>query len=143
MLRAEESKESAMTNKQIFVNIAVRDLKRANAFFTALGYSFNPQYSDEKATCMVVSEHIYVMLLTDKYFQTFSPKPVADSSKTTEAIICLACETRAEVDDIVKKAVHAGGKTYNEPKDHGFMYQHGFQDPDGHIWEFIAMAPQS
>ena len=132
-----------MTNKQIFVNIGTKDLKRANAFFTALGYSFNPQYSDEKATCMVVSESIYVMVLTDQYFQTFSPKPVADASKTAETIICLSCETRAEVDEIVKKAVKAGGKTYNEPKDHGFMYQHGFQDPDGHIWEYIAMAGKS
>jgi uncharacterized protein len=132
-----------MTNKQIYVNIGTKDLKRANAFFTALGYSFNPQFSDEKATCMVVSEAIYVMILTDQYFQTFSPKPVADAAKTGEVIICLSCETREEVDEIVKKAVKAGGKTYNEPKDHGFMYQHGFQDPDGHIWEYIAMAAQS
>ena len=132
-----------VTNKQIFVNLGTKDLKRANAFFTALGYSFNPQYSDEKATCMVVSESIYVMILTDQYFQTFSPKTVADASKTCEVIVCLSCDTREEVDEIVKKAVKAGGKTYNEPKDHGFMYQHGFQDPDGHIWEYIAMAAQS
>jgi len=132
-----------VTNKQIFVNLGTKDLKRANAFFTALGYSFNPQYSDEKATCMVVSESIYVMILTDQYFQTFSPKTVADASKTCEVIVCLSCDTREQVDEIVKKAVKAGGKTYNEPKDHGFMYQHGFQDPDGHIWEYIAMAAQS
>ena len=128
---------------KIFVNLPVKDLKRTTGYFQELGYSFNPQYSDEKATCMVVSESIYVMVLTDQYFQTFSPKPVADASKTAETIICLSCETRAEVDEIVKKAVKAGGKTYNEPKDHGFMYQHGFQDPDGHIWEYIAMAAQS
>ena len=132
-----------VTNKQIFVNLGTKDLKRANDFFTALGYSFNPQYSDEKATCMVVSESIYVMILTDQYFQTFSPKTVADASKTCEVIVCLSCDTREQVDEIVKKAVKAAGKTYNEPKDHGFMYQHGFLDPDGHIWEYIAMAAQS
>jgi len=132
-----------MTSKQIFVNLAVKDLKRANAFFTALGYSFNPEYSDDKATCMIVSENIFVMLLVDSYFQTFSPKPVADSSKTAEVIVALSCDTKADVEAIVKKAVEAGGTQYNEPKDHGFMFQHGFQDPDGHIWEYIAMAPQS
>jgi len=131
-----------MTNKKIFVSIAVKDLKRANAFFTALGYAFNPQFSGEDATCMIVSDDIYVMLLTDKYFQTFTPRAVGDSTKTTEALIGLQCESREEVDLIVKKAVAAGGATYNEAKDHGFMYQHGFMDPDGHIWEFVAMAPQ-
>ncbi|WP_145026897.1 VOC family protein [Caulifigura coniformis] len=131
-----------MTNKKIFVNIAVKDLKRANAFFTALGYAFNPQFSDENATCMIVSDDIFVMLLADKYFQTFTPKAVGDSTKTTAAIICLQCESREDVDAIVKKAVAAGGSTYNEAKDHGFMYQHGFMDPDGHIWELVAMAAQ-
>jgi uncharacterized protein len=130
-------------NKKIFVNIAVKDLKKTNAFFTALGYTFNPQYSDDNATCMIVSEDIYVMLLTQTYFKTFTPKAVCDSTKSTEAIICLSCDTREDVDATVKKAVKAGGSTYNDAKDHGFMYQHGFQDPDGHIWEYIAMAPQS
>ena len=130
-------------NKKIFVNIAVKDLKMANAFFTALGYTFNPQYSDDNATCMIVSEDIYVMLLTQTTFKTFTPKAVCDSTKSTEVIICLSCDTREDVDAIVKKAVKAGGSTYNEAKDHGFMYQHGFQDLDGHIWEYIAMAPQA
>ena len=129
-----------MTNKMIFVNIPVKDLERTNAFFTALGYKFNADYSGENATCMVVSDTIFVMLLVEPYFKTFMPKDVCDATKNAEVIISLMCETREEVDSIVKKAVKAGGKTYNEPKDHGFMYQHGFQDPDGHIWEYVAMA---
>ncbi|HVJ69629.1 MAG TPA: VOC family protein [Caulifigura sp.] len=129
-----------MTNSMIFVNLSVKDLERTNAFFTALGYKFNPEYSDKNATCMVVSEAIFVMLLAEPFFQTFTPNTICDATKSTEAIVCLMCETREDVDAIVKKAVKAGGKTYNEPKDHGFMYQHGFQDPDGHIWEYVAMA---
>jgi predicted lactoylglutathione lyase len=132
-----------MTNKMIFVNIPVKDLERTNAFFTALGYQFNPQYTDKNATCMIVSDTIFVMLLAEPFFQQFTPNTICDATKSTESIICLMCDTREDVDAIVKKAVKAGGKTYNEPKDHGFMYQHGFQDPDGHIWEYVAMAPQS
>jgi predicted lactoylglutathione lyase len=127
--------------RQIFVNLPVKDLDRSVAFFTRLGFTFNPDFTDETATCMVVSDDIFVMLLTEAKFKTFTPKAIADATRSTEVLVCLSCESRAEVEDTVRKAVAAGGTTYNEPQDHGFMYAHGFQDLDGHIWELIAMQP--
>lgn len=127
---------------QIFVNLPVRDLPAAIRFFTQLGYSFNPQFTDETATCMIVSDTIYVMLLTHEKFKTFTPNPICDATKQTEVLVCLSCESREAVDDTVKKAVAAGGNTHNAPQDHGFMYIHGFQDLDGHIWELIWMNPE-
>ena len=125
---------------QIFVNLPVKDLKRSVAFFTALGYTFNPQFTDENATCMIVSkDHIYVMLLVEKFFQTFTTKTIVDARTSTEVLLCLSCESRAQVDALVAKAVAAGGTTPTEAKDHGFMYQHGFQDLDGHMWELAYM----
>lgn len=124
---------------QIYVNLPVKDLERSVAFFTSLGFKFNPQFTNENATCMIVSEGIYVMLLVEKFFKTFTPKQIADASTTTEVLLCLSCETRAEVDAQVAKAVAAGGKTPNPPQDHGFMYQHGFEDLDGHLWELSYM----
>ncbi|KAK42487.1 extradiol dioxygenase [Caballeronia zhejiangensis] len=126
---------------QIFVNLPVRDLPAAIAFFTALGYRFNPQYTDETATCMIVSDHIFVMLLTHEKFRAFSPRAIADTATGNEVLICLSCPDRAGVDDLVRKAVAAGGSTYSAPQDHGFMYGHGFQDLDGHVWELMAMNP--
>ena len=126
---------------QIFVNLPVKDLPRSVAFFTALGYTFNPQFTDENATCMIIDEHIYVMLLLEPFFQTFTPKPISDAHKSTEVLLCLSRESRAAVDDMAAKAVAAGGSTPNPPKDHGFMYQHGFQDLDGHLWELMFMEP--
>jgi predicted lactoylglutathione lyase len=125
---------------QIFVNLPVRELPRSVAFFTALGFRFNPQFTNEKGTCMIVSEnHSYVMLLAQEFFQTFTPKPVADASRSTEVLLCLSCDSRAEVDAQVARAVAAGATTPNPPQDHGFMYQHGFQDLDGHLWELVHM----
>ncbi|MCD2515906.1 glyoxalase/bleomycin resistance/extradiol dioxygenase family protein [Massilia sp. G4R7] len=126
-------------NKQIFVNLPVKDLARSKAFFEALGFVNNPQFSDDKAACMVVSDTIYVMLLTEAYFQTFTAKPVADASKSTEVLLCLSCDSRAAVDDMAAAAKAAGGAWPSAPKDHGFMYQHGFEDLDGHIWELVYM----
>ena len=126
---------------QIFVNLPVKDLPRSVAFFTALGYTFNPQFTDENATCMIIDEHIYVMLLVEPFFQTFTPKPISDAHKSTEVLLCLSRESRAAVDDMAAKAVAAGGRTPNPPKDHGFMYQHGFEDLDGHLWELMFMEP--
>jgi hypothetical protein len=126
---------------QIFVNLPVRNLNKSIEFFTQLGYTFNPQFTDETATCMIVSNDIFVMLLTEAKFKMFTPKPICDATLSTEVLICLSCESRAEVDEMVKKAVAAGGTTYNEPQDHGFMYAHGYQDLDGHIWELIYMEP--
>lgn len=124
---------------QIFVNLPVKNLPQSVAFFTALGFSFNPQFTDETATCMVVSDSIFVMLLTHEKFKGFTPKPIADATQSTEMLLCLSADNREKVDDIVRKAVAAGGSTYNAPQDHGFMYAHGFQDLDGHIWEFAYM----
>ncbi len=124
---------------KIFVNLPVKDLSRSVEFFTKLGFGFDKQYTDETATCMVVSDDIFVMLLTEEKFQTFTPKKICDAGKFTEVLVCLSLESRANVEEMVAKAVAGGGSTYNEPQDHGFMYAHGFQDLDGHIWELIYM----
>ena len=128
--------------KQIFVNLPVRDLARSMDFFRALGFEFNAQFTDDTAACLVIEEgSIHAMLLTHEKFQQFTPKAIPDATKTSEVLIALSCENRAQVDDYVSKAVAAGGSTYNAPQDHGFMYAHGFQDPDGHIWEVFWMDP--
>ena len=127
----------------IFVNLPVRDLNKSVEFFTKLGYQFNAQFTDETATCMIVGEHIFVMLLTHDKFKTFTPKAICDATKSTEVLVCLSAESRAKVNEMVGKAVAAGGTTYNKPQDHGFMYGHGFQDLDGHIWELIYMEPSA
>ena len=129
--------------KKIFVNLPVRDLKKSMDFFRALGFTFNAQFTDETAACMVISEDIYVMLLTENKFKTFTPKPSADATKNTEVLVCLSTTSRAEVNNLVRKAVAAGGSTYKEPQDYGFMYGHGFQDLDGHIWELAFMEPSA
>ncbi|MDD5268975.1 MAG: VOC family protein [Methylococcales bacterium] len=128
---------------KIFVNLPVKNLNKSIEFFTQLGYTFNPQFTDETATCMIVSEDIFVMLLTEAKFKTFTPKAICDATKYTEVLVCLSSGSRKEVDEMVCKAVAAGGATYNEPQDHGFMYGHGFQDLDGHIWELIYMEPNA
>ena len=129
---------------QIFVNLPVKNLDKSVEFFTALGYTFNPQFTDKNATCMIVTaDHIYVMLLVEAFFKTFTPKPIADAAKSTEVLVCLSCESRDQVDDMVRKAVAAGGTTPMKPQDHGFMYQHGYQDLDGHLWELIYMNPDA
>jgi uncharacterized protein len=129
--------------RKIFVNLPVKDLKQSMAFFTSLDFTFNPQFTDETAACMVVSDDIYVMLLTHDKFKAFTPKAICDATKSTEVLVCLSCESREHVDDLVRKAVATGGTTYNDPQDHGFMYGHGFQDLDGHIWEVIYMEPSA
>jgi predicted lactoylglutathione lyase len=128
---------------KIFVNLPVRDLNRAVEFFTTLGFTFNQQFTDETATCMIVTDDIFVMLLTEEKFKTFTPKEICDAKKYTEALVALSLESRAKVDEMVRKAVAAGGSTYNEPQDYGFMYAHGFQDLDGHIWEPFYMDPSA
>jgi uncharacterized protein len=127
-------------SRQIFVNLPVKDLERSKAFFGALGFSFNPQFTDANAACMVVSDTIYVMLLIEPFFKGFTHKEIADANKVTEVLVCLSCDSRAELEDLVAKAVAAGGKAPRAPQDHGFMIQHGFEDPDGHIWELVHMV---
>lgn len=129
--------------RQIFVNLPVKNLSKSIDFFTQLGYQFNAQFTDETATCMIVSDTIFVMLLTEAKFKTFTPKAICDATKNTEVLVCLSCESRADVDEMVRIAVSAGGTTYNEPQDHGFMYAHGYQDLDGHIWELVYMEPEA
>jgi predicted lactoylglutathione lyase len=131
-----------MTTK-IFVNLPVKDLNKSVAFFTKLGYSFNPQFTDETATCMIVSDDIFVMLLTHEKFRGFTPKPISDATKATEVLVCLSVETRAKVDEMVRNAVAAGGSTHSQPQDHGFMYGHGFTDIDGHIWELVYLQAEA
>jgi len=127
-------------NRQIYVNLPVQDLDRSKTFFTRLGFAFNAEFTNAQAACMVVSESIYVMLLTQEFFQGFTHKPVADAGKSTEVLVCLSCDSRDEVDELVAKAVAAGGTAPRAPQDHGFMYGHGFEDPDGHIWELVHMS---
>lgn len=127
--------------QQIFVNLPVKNLEASKAFFTRLGYRFNPQFSDDKAACMVVSDDIYVMLLVEDFFRTFTAKPIADAKQTTEVLVCLSCDSRERVDELVAKAREAGGSVPREPQDHGFMYAHGYEDLDGHVWELVHMVP--
>ncbi len=126
---------------QIFINLPVKDLKKSMSYYSAIGFPNNPQFTDDTGACMVVSEAIYVMLLTHEKFKGFTPKQIVDATKQTEVLTALSYDSRAAVDDVVRKAKSAGGSTYAEPKDHGFMYQHGFQDPDGHIFEVFWMDP--
>ena len=127
--------------RKIFVNLPIKDMKRSRAFFEALGFSFNPQFTNEQGACMVISEDIFAMLLVEPFFQTFTSKRIADTRESTEVLVCLSCDSRGEVDDLVRKAVAAGGTTPRPPQDHGFMYGHAFEDPDGHVWELVWMDP--
>lgn len=124
---------------KIFVNLPVKNLDKSIAFFTKLGYTFNPQFTDENATCMIISDTIFTMLVTEPFFLNFTKKEICDTNKYTESIICLSTESREAVDAIVKKAIEAGGAAPNDKQDHGWMYCHGFQDLDGHLWEVMYM----
>jgi hypothetical protein len=125
--------------REIFVNLPVKDLNKSQAFFKAMGLTFNPQFTNEKGACLEIAPNIYAMLLVELFFQGFTKLPIADARKTTEVLIALSCDSRAEVDELVAKAVAAGATTPNAPMDHGFMLQHGFADLDGHQWEVFWM----
>jgi uncharacterized protein len=129
--------------RKIFVNLPIKDMQRSKAFFSALGFSFNPQFTNEQGACMVISEDIFAMLLVEPFFQTFTQKPIANAKESTEVLVCLSCDSRDEVDALVKKALAAGGSAPNAPQDHGFMYGHGFEDLDGHVWELVWMDPKA
>jgi predicted lactoylglutathione lyase len=127
---------------KIFLNLAVKDLNQSVDFFTKLGYTFNPQFTNEKATCMIISDTIYVMLLTEPFFQSFSTKKqLADTSKVFECSICISAESKDEVNEIVNKAEAAGATIPDPATDYGWMYQHSFDDLDGHHWEYAWMDP--
>jgi len=127
-------------HSQIFVNLPVKDLKRSVDFFTKLGYTFNPQFTDENATCMILGDNLFVMLLVEKFFSSFTSKSICDTAKSTETLSCLACGSREQVDDLVAKALAGGGKVARKAQDHGFMYAHGYEDLDGHTWELVYMT---
>jgi len=124
-------------------NLPVKDLKRSNAFFKSLGFQLEPKFSNDQASCVILGENMFAMLLSEGFFKTFTDKSICDATRSTEVLVCLSCESRAKVDDLVKKAVTAGGRVLKEPQDHGFMYGHGFEDLDGHIWELIHMEPNT
>ena len=129
-------------SRKIFINLPVANLQNSVAFFTKLGFGFNAQFTDEKGTCMIISEEAYVMLLTEPFFQTFTKNALCSTKTHTEALIALSCESRAEVDEIVNKAIAAGGRNAMPPQDHGFMYGWSFYDLDGHHWEVLWMDPK-
>jgi predicted lactoylglutathione lyase len=129
--------------KQIFINLPVADLPKSIAFFKALGFSRNPQISDDAGACIVVSDTISVMLATHTRFRDFTPKAVCDTSKAVEVLLNFSCESRDEVDSLVTKALAAGGSTYDKPEDLGFMYSHSFVDPDGHGWGLFHVSDMS
>ena len=126
-------------SKQIFVNLPVKDLNRSIEFFTKLGFSFNQQFTNADATCMVVSDNIFFMLLVEPFFKTFTAKDIVDAHKSVEVINCLSADSRADVDDMVDKAIAGGGKEPRASQDHGWMYNRAFQDLDGHLWEIAYM----
>jgi uncharacterized protein len=127
--------------RKLFVNIQVKDLQRSMDFFARLGFTFNRQFTDDKAACMIVSDDAYFMLLIEPFFRSFTKRQPADAHKQTEAMFALSCSSRAEVDEIVRKAIDAGGSHAMDPQDHGFMYGWSFYDLDGHHWEVLWMDP--
>jgi uncharacterized protein len=127
----------------IFINLPVADLAKSKAFFNALGFPLSPQFQDENGACIIVSDTISVMLTTHARFRDFTPKAVCDTSKAVEVLLTLSCASREEVDQLVAKAVAAGGSTYDKPEDYGFMYTHSFVDPDGHGWGLMHMNATS
>ncbi len=127
---------------KIFVNLPVKDLKKTIDFFTELGFKFNPQFTDDNATCMIVNEDSYVMLLVEKFFKTFIHKQIIDANKSTEVILTLSADSREKVDEIIEKVIKAGGLS-GETWDHGSMYSRTFQDPNGHLWEVMYMDANS
>ncbi len=134
--------------KEIFVNLPTKDLENAKKFYQEIGFSINPQFTNDKAACIVISETIYVMILSEPFFKTFlRNKEIADAGKVTESLVALSADSREEVNNMADKAVAAGGTPLRDPEDHGFMYTRSFQDPDGHIWEIFWMdqskMPQS
>lgn len=133
----------ATATRKIFVNLAVQDLDKSVEFFTQLGFAFDPDFTDEQATCMIVNDDAFVMLLVRDRFKDFTTKQIADSQTQTEAILALSAESREQVDDLVTRALAAGGAKAGDRQDHGFMYGWSFQDLDGHIWELLYMDPSA
>ena len=134
---------AANGSRKIFVNLSVSDLNRSMEFFKSLGFQFNPKFTDQNGACMVLSEEGYVMLLAKPFFKTFTKREICNTQTHTEALVALSCDSRAEVDELVKKAIAAGGSHAMDSTDHGFMYAWSFYDPDGHHWEVFWMDPKA
>ncbi len=131
-------------SRMVFVNLPIKDVKRSIGFYNALGFKFDERFTNDMAAGLIIEEdHSYAMLLTREYFKTFIKTEVADPTKVTQVLVALSCDSRAAVDEIVRKAVEAGGKDAREPQDHGFMYARAFADPDGHVWEPFWMDPNA
>ena len=125
--------------RQIFVNLPIQDMARSQAFFKALGLTFNPRFTNDQGACLEIGENFYAMLLVKPFFQGFVQKPISDAHQCTEVILALSVDSRAEVDEVVRKALAAGATRIPAPKDYGFMVQDGFADLDGHQWEVFWM----
>ncbi len=134
---------SAAQPRQMFVNLAVRDLEKSKDFFASLGFQFNPKFTDEKAACMVVGSDSCVMLLSEPFFRGFTKREPCDTTRQTEALLAVSCASRTEVDQMVRRAIDNGGAHAMDPQDHGFMYGWSFYDPDGHHWEALWMDPNA
>lgn len=128
---------------KVFINLPVKDLQRTKGFFAALGFGFEPRFTNEEAACMILGGGSFVMLLVERFYKTFTSKQIADTSRTSEAIIALMVDSRAKVNEMVKKALASGGTPFRDPEDQGFMYGWSFQDPDGHLWEVAHMDEQA
>jgi len=132
-----------MAHRMMFVNLPVRDLGRAKAFFEKLGFSFNPRFTDDKAACMIVNDVAYVILIHETFYRTFTRRGLCDTTRQNEGLVALSCESRAEVDALVRTAIKIGGSPATDPIDHGFMYEWSFYDPDGHHWAGLWMDPRA
>ncbi|HEX6248870.1 MAG TPA: VOC family protein [Nocardioidaceae bacterium] len=139
--QAYTNREENPVSRMMFVNLPVTDLQRSVDFWTRLGFSFDPRFTDENASCMVISDDAYVMLLAEPFFSMFTVKEVADAGRHTEAILAVSASSRDEVDRITDTAISTGGSASNEPQEEDFMYGRSFQDPDGHLWEVLYMDP--
>jgi uncharacterized protein len=129
--------------RQIYVNLPVRDLKKSQEFFSKLGFEFNPKFTDDKAACMTINPDAYVMLLAEPFFRTFINRELCDTSRHTEGLFAVSCDSRADVDEMVRRAIAAGGAPAKDFQDHGFMYNGSFYDLDGHHWEVLWMDPKA
>lgn len=133
--------------KQIFVNLTVSDLEKSKTFFSALGFTFKPEFTNDDGACLVISDTIFAMLLTPTTMKRFTTKEIADSRKSTEMILALSADSRAEVDEVYNKAIAAGGTKTREAEEHGWMYGQSFEDLDGHQWEIFwsdeTLIPQN
>lgn len=131
-------------SRQIFLNLPVKDLSKTIDFFAKLGFTFNPMFTDENAACMVISDDVYAMFLTEKFFKNFIPdREICNSHQSTESLLALSLESRDKVDEMIKNVVAAGGSEYRETQDYGWMYGRAFRDIDGHIWEPFCMDMNS